>query len=65
MVFKVIHFIVNKLTQILDYYNERYRSFDSLTNELTSIIGKNVTLPNGVRNIYSMDGKKVRLIFFI
>ncbi|XP_076260456.1 serine/threonine-protein kinase GL21140 [Rhynchophorus ferrugineus] len=38
---------------------ERYRSFDSLTSELTSILAKNVTLPNGVRNVFSMDGKKV------
>ncbi|KAL1505322.1 hypothetical protein ABEB36_004914 [Hypothenemus hampei] len=38
---------------------ERYKSFDSLTNELTSIIGKSVTLPNGVRNVYSMEGKKI------
>ncbi|CAG9856591.1 unnamed protein product [Phyllotreta striolata] len=41
---------------------ERYRSFDSLTNELTSILTKSVTLPNGVRNVYSMDGKKVSSI---
>ncbi|XP_056640231.1 serine/threonine-protein kinase GL21140 [Diorhabda sublineata] len=38
---------------------ERYRSFDSLTNELTNILTKSVTLPNGVRNIYAMDGKKI------
>ncbi|XP_066159331.1 serine/threonine-protein kinase GL21140 [Euwallacea fornicatus] len=41
---------------------ERYRSFDSLTNELTNLIGKCVTLPNGVRNVYSMEGKKVLAI---
>lgn len=41
---------------------ERYRSFDSLTNELTNILTKSVTLPNGVRNVYSMDGKKVRYL---
>ncbi|CAH1105571.1 unnamed protein product [Psylliodes chrysocephalus] len=41
---------------------ERYRSFDSLTNELTNILTKSVTLPNGVRNVYSMDGKKVSSI---
>lgn len=40
---------------------ERYRSFDSLTAELTKILTKSVTLPNGVRNVYSMEGKKVRL----
>ncbi|CAG9835704.1 unnamed protein product [Diabrotica balteata] len=38
---------------------ERYRSFDSLTTELTTILTKSVTLPNGVRNVYSMEGKKV------
>ncbi|XP_044262083.1 serine/threonine-protein kinase GL21140 [Tribolium madens] len=38
---------------------ERYRSFDSLTTELTNILTKSVTLPSGVRNIYSMQGKKV------
>ncbi|KAG5886685.1 hypothetical protein JTB14_007087 [Gonioctena quinquepunctata] len=38
---------------------ERYRSFDSLTAELTNILTKSVTLPNGVRNVYSMEGKKV------
>nr|CAI5828379.1 unnamed protein product [Callosobruchus analis] len=40
---------------------ERYRSFDSLTSELTNIMTKNVTLPSGVRNVYGMDGKKVSL----
>lgn len=39
---------------------ERYRSFDSLTSELTNILTKSVTLPNGVRNVFSMEGKKVR-----
>ncbi|XP_057326319.1 probable serine/threonine-protein kinase pXi [Microplitis mediator] len=38
---------------------ERYRSFDSLTTDLTRALLSNVTLPNGVRTIYSMDGKKV------
>ncbi|CAG9815807.1 unnamed protein product [Phaedon cochleariae] len=38
---------------------ERYRSFDSLTAELTSILTRSVTLPSGVRNVYSMEGKKV------
>lgn len=40
---------------------ERYRSFDSLTSDLTNILTKNVTLPSGVRNIFSMEGKKVSL----
>lgn len=39
--------------------SDRYRSFDSLTNDLTNILMKSVTLPNGVRAIYSMDGRKV------
>ncbi|XP_060526690.1 serine/threonine-protein kinase GD17699 [Cylas formicarius] len=38
---------------------ERYRCFESLMAELTKILSKNVTLPNGVRNIYTLDGKKV------
>ncbi|KAJ8985732.1 hypothetical protein NQ317_014383 [Molorchus minor] len=41
---------------------ERYRSFDSLTSELTNILTKSVTLPSGVRNVYSMEGKKVSTI---
>lgn len=40
--------------------SDRYRSFDSLTTELTNLLTKNVTLPSGVRHIYSIDGKKVR-----
>ena len=39
--------------------SERYRSFESLTTELTSLLMKSVTLPSGVRTIYSMDGRKV------
>lgn len=38
---------------------ERYRTLDSLKAELTNILMKNVTLPCGVRTIYSMEGKKV------
>lgn len=38
---------------------ERYRSFDSLTNDLTNLLTKCVTMPNGVRNVFTMDGKKV------
>lgn len=41
--------------------SDRYRSFDSLTTELTNILMKSVTLPSGVRTIYSMDGRKVRI----
>ncbi|XP_058806523.1 serine/threonine-protein kinase GD17699-like [Phymastichus coffea] len=39
---------------------ERYRSFDSLISDLTRALVSNVTLPNGVRVIYNMDGKKVQ-----
>ncbi|XP_045466039.1 serine/threonine-protein kinase GL21140 [Harmonia axyridis] len=42
--------------------SDRYRSFDSLTTELTNLLTRNVTLPNGVRHIYSMDGKKIASI---
>lgn len=38
---------------------ERYRSFDSLATDLTRALISNVTLPNGVRAIYSMDGRKI------
>ncbi|KAF5276882.1 hypothetical protein FQA39_LY06433 [Lamprigera yunnana] len=39
--------------------SDRYRSFDSLTTDLTTILMKNVTLPSGVRAIFSMDGRKI------
>lgn len=39
--------------------SDRYRSFDSLTAELTNILMKSVTLPSGVRTIFTLDGKKV------
>lgn len=38
---------------------ERYRSFDSLTSDLTRVLVDNVTLPNGVRTIYALDGRKI------
>ncbi|KAK0078659.1 hypothetical protein PV325_002224 [Microctonus aethiopoides] len=41
---------------------ERYRSFDSLATDLTRALIPSVTLPNGVRVIYSIDGKKVQSI---
>uniref|UniRef100_V9IL51 Serine/threonine-protein kinase GL21140 n=1 Tax=Apis cerana TaxID=7461 RepID=V9IL51_APICE len=41
---------------------ERYRSFDSLATDLTRALISSVTLPNGVRAIYTMDGKKVQSI---
>lgn len=41
---------------------ERYRSFDSLTSDLTRALVSSVTLPNGVRAIYTMDGRKVQSV---
>nr|XP_034182091.1 probable serine/threonine-protein kinase fhkE [Osmia lignaria]XP_034182092.1 probable serine/threonine-protein kinase fhkE [Osmia lignaria] len=41
---------------------ERYRSFDSLASDLTRALISSVTLPNGVRAIYTMDGKRVQNI---
>ncbi|XP_063984494.1 serine/threonine-protein kinase GA29083 [Diachasmimorpha longicaudata] len=41
---------------------ERYRSFDSLASDLTRALVSSVTLPSGVRCIYSMDGRKVQSI---
>ncbi|CAH2068489.1 unnamed protein product, partial [Iphiclides podalirius] len=38
---------------------ERYRSFDSLTADLTRVLVDNVTLPSGVRTIYSLEGRKI------
>ncbi|XP_077286724.1 serine/threonine-protein kinase GA29083 [Arctopsyche grandis] len=44
---------------VVPVLTERYRTFDSLTADLTRILADNVTLPNGVRTIFSLDGKKV------
>ncbi|XP_015434223.1 PREDICTED: serine/threonine-protein kinase DCLK1 [Dufourea novaeangliae] len=41
---------------------ERYRNFDSLASDLTRALLSSVTLPNGVRAIYTMDGQKVQNI---
>lgn len=38
---------------------ERYRSFDSLLNELTRAFSNNVNLATGVRVLFTMDGKKI------
>lgn len=38
---------------------ERYRSFDSLLNELTRALSNNVNLSTGVRVVYTMDGRKI------
>ncbi|XP_066587244.1 serine/threonine-protein kinase GD17699 isoform X2 [Prorops nasuta] len=41
---------------------ERYRSFDSLATDLTRALISSVTLPNGVRAIYAMDGSRVKTV---
>lgn len=41
---------------------ERYRSFDSLASDLTRALVSSVTLPSGVRAIYTMDGRKVSTV---
>lgn len=38
---------------------ERYRSFDSLLADVTRSLKDHVTLPNGVRNLYTTEGSKV------
>ncbi|XP_018335068.1 serine/threonine-protein kinase GL21140 [Agrilus planipennis] len=44
---------------VIPVATERYRSFESLINDLTNILMKYVTLPCGVRAIYSTNGEKV------
>lgn len=39
--------------------NERYRSFDSLAEDLTRLLEESVKIPGAVRNIYTLSGKKV------
>jgi len=39
--------------------NEKFRTFDKLLEHLTRIMCTQVTLPNGVRNIYSLEGRLV------
>lgn len=39
--------------------NERYRSFESLYEDLTRLLEENVKIPGAVRAIYNMSGKKV------
>lgn len=40
--------------------NEKYRSYDSLAEDLTRILEGNVMLTGAIRCIYSVEGKKVR-----
>ncbi|XP_015036868.1 serine/threonine-protein kinase GA29083 isoform X1 [Drosophila pseudoobscura] len=39
--------------------NERYRSFESLYEDLTRLLEENVKIPGAVRTIYDMVGKKI------
>ncbi|XP_050321471.1 serine/threonine-protein kinase GL21140 isoform X1 [Bactrocera neohumeralis] len=39
--------------------NERYRSFESLFEDLTRLLEDNVKIPGAVRTIYTMCGKKI------
>ncbi|KAH8354603.1 serine/threonine-protein kinase GA29083 isoform X2 [Drosophila kikkawai] len=39
--------------------NERYRSFESLFEDLTRLLEENVKIPGAVRTIYNMYGKKI------
>ncbi|XP_034669248.1 serine/threonine-protein kinase GA29083 isoform X1 [Drosophila subobscura] len=39
--------------------NERYRSFESLYEDLTRLLEENVKIPGAVRTIYDMCGKKI------
>ena len=39
--------------------NEKFRTFDKLLEHLTRIMCNQVTLPNGVRNIFSLEGRVV------
>ena len=39
--------------------NEKFRTFDKLLEHMTKIMCNQVTLPNGVRFIFSLEGKVV------
>uniref|UniRef100_A0AAG5DHT1 non-specific serine/threonine protein kinase n=1 Tax=Anopheles atroparvus TaxID=41427 RepID=A0AAG5DHT1_ANOAO len=41
---------------------ERYRSFDSLTEDLTRLLEDSVTLTGAIRAIYTLDGKKIEKV---
>uniref|UniRef100_A0A182SNY6 non-specific serine/threonine protein kinase n=1 Tax=Anopheles maculatus TaxID=74869 RepID=A0A182SNY6_9DIPT len=41
---------------------ERYRSFDSLTEDLTRLLEDSVTLTSAIRAIYTLDGKKIEKV---
>ncbi|XP_037731650.1 serine/threonine-protein kinase GE16371-like [Drosophila subpulchrella] len=42
--------------------NERYRSFESLYEDLTRLLEESVKIPGAVRTIYSMCGKKINTL---
>lgn len=39
--------------------SERYRSFDSLLEELTRALAENINLPSGVRILFTIEGQKI------
>ncbi|XP_035998917.1 serine/threonine-protein kinase DCLK1 isoform X4 [Fundulus heteroclitus] len=42
--------------------SDRFRTFDALLADLTRALSDNVNLPQGVRTIYTLDGKKITSI---
>uniref|UniRef100_A0A3Q2E6Y5 Doublecortin domain-containing protein n=1 Tax=Cyprinodon variegatus TaxID=28743 RepID=A0A3Q2E6Y5_CYPVA len=42
--------------------SDRFRTFDALLAELTRSLSDNVNLPQGVRTIYTLDGRKITSI---
>ena len=42
--------------------NEKFRTFDKLLEHLTRIMCTQVTLPNGVRSIYNLEGKLMTIV---
>uniref|UniRef100_A0A087YD44 Serine/threonine-protein kinase DCLK2 n=1 Tax=Poecilia formosa TaxID=48698 RepID=A0A087YD44_POEFO len=42
--------------------SDRFRTFDALLADLTRSLSDNVNLPQGVRTIYTLDGKKIASI---
>lgn len=50
---------------IIPISNEKYRSYDSLAEDLTRILEGNVTLTGAIRCIYSIDGKKVIQLHYL
>lgn len=44
---------------VIPVSNERYRSFESLTEDLTRVLGESIKVPGAVRMIWTVEGKKV------